>query len=93
VTTVQVKTVQPTIRRPHAAGRVPRPFPPVPPRTPAPLAIAPVVNETQSSGDFVTFALGAGAVAAFLLIFLGYAAPGLQTVRSQPGSAQPDPPG
>ena len=88
------KTVHHAVRRQHGAGaRVPRPFPPAPPRAPAPLAVAPALTETHDTGGFTTFALGAGALGAFLLVLLGYAAPGLQTVRSLPGLAHPDPPG
>ena len=72
---------------------VPRRFPPVPPRTPTPLGIAPALTETHDAGGFTGFALGAGALGMFLLVFLGYAAPGLQAARSVPGLAHPDPPG
>ena len=78
---------------PVAGARAPLPFPPAPPRTPAPVSFAPSLTETHDTGAFTTFALGAGALGAFLLVLLGYLAPGLQTVRSLPGSAHPDPPG
>ncbi len=80
-------------RQPVAGARAPVPFPPAPPRTPAPVSFAPSLTETHDTGAFTTFALGAGALGAFLLVLLGYLAPGLQTVRSLPGSAHPDPPG
>jgi hypothetical protein len=94
VTTARSKNPHHAVRRQHGAGaRAPRPFPPAPSRTPAPLAVAPALTETHDTGGFTTFALGAGALGAFLLVLLGYLAPGLQTVRSQPGRAHPDPPG
>jgi hypothetical protein len=80
-------------RQPVSGARVPVPFPPGPPRTPAPVSFAPVLTETHDAGAFTTFAAGAGALGALILVLLGYLAPGLQTVRSLPGSAQPDPPG
>ena len=80
-------------RQPVADARAPVPFPPAPPRTPAPVSFAPALTETHDAGAFTTFAAGAGALGALILVLLGYLAPGLQTVRSLPGSAQPDPPG
>ena len=80
-------------RQPVADARAPVPFPPAPPRTPAPVSLAPALTETHDAGAFTTFAAGAGALGALILVLLGYLAPGLQTVRSLPGSAQPDPPG
>ena len=93
MTTVRLKAAQHTVRRQHGGGGAPRPFPPAPLRAPAPLAVAPALTETHDTGSFTTFALGAGALGAFLLVLLGYVAPGLQTVRSLPGRAHPDPPG
>jgi hypothetical protein len=94
VRTIRVNTVHRAAHREHTAGApVPRPFPPVPSRTPAPLAVAPALTETHDTGSFTTFALGAGALGAVLLVLLGYLAPGLQAARSQPGRAHPDPPG
>jgi hypothetical protein len=98
VRTITVVRVRARHTERHAAHGQPRagaprhPFP-APVRTPTPLSIAPVLTETHSPGGFTGFALGAGALGAFLLVFLGYAAPGLQTARSQPGRAHPDPPG
>ena len=96
LTVVRVRTVHEG-RSGHPAKRLavtaPRPFPPGPAKAPTPLGIAPVSSETHSTSGFISFALGAGALGAFLLVFLGYAAPGLQTVRSLPGRAYPDPPG
>jgi hypothetical protein len=80
-------------RQPVAGARAPVPFPHGPPRTPAPVSFAPAPTETHDTGAFTTFAAGAGALGALILVLLGYLAPGLQTVRSLPGSAQPDPPG
>jgi len=80
-------------RQPVASPRAPVPFPPVPPRTPAPVSFAPAPTEPHDAGSFTTFAAGAGALGALIIVLLGYLAPGLQTVRSLPGSAQPDPPG
>ena len=92
---VRVRIVHEGHRAPatkRLAAPAPKPIPPAPAKTPTPLAIAPA-SSAHSSAGFTGFALGAGALGAFLLVFLGYAAPGLQTGRSRPGPTHPDPPG
>ena len=51
------------------------------------------MSEPHGNSAFTPLALSAGAIGALLLMFLAYAAPGLQTVRPRPAQANPDPPG
>jgi hypothetical protein len=79
-------------RAAQPGGRAPLPFPP-PASPPAPGAFAPATSSTQGPGGFTPTALATGGIGLALLMFLAYAAPGLQTVRPRPAQANPDPPG
>jgi len=94
ITIVHVRTVVRTHERPvHPAGRAPLRFPPRPATPPEPAILASAAGEAHGTGGFTPLALSLGGVGALLLMFLAYAAPGLQTVRQRAGQARPHPPG
>lgn len=95
VSVVRVHTVvRWRTRTTRPATRADRPpFLPAPSAPAAPTTFVPAVSEPHANGAFTPFALSAGAIGALLLMFLAYAAPGLQTVRPRPAQANPDPPG
>jgi len=81
------RTAKPASRTHHP------PFLPAPSAPAAPATFVPAVSEPHGNSAFTPLALSAGAIGALLLMFLAYAAPGLQTVRPRPAQANPDPPG
>lgn len=91
ISVVHVRTVIHE-RNVRPAGHAPLRFPP--PSTPsAPAVFTAATGETHGTGGFTPVALAAGGIGTFLLMFLAYAAPGLQTVRPRPAQANPHPPG
>jgi hypothetical protein len=98
VHTISVVHVRTVVRSQTHAARVARPTRPSLPFPPAPSpslpgTVAPVLSESHATGGFTPVALALGGIGTFLLMFLAYAAPGLQTVRSRPAQARPHPPG
>ena len=75
------------------ARKAPFRFPPAPSAPTLPIALAAASGEGHGAGSFAPTALAAGVVGIFLLTFLAYAAPGLQTARPRPAQAHPHPPG